>query len=61
MAGQTYTHRACAICRIDRNLKLLDDRDTKGRTLMVCTNCGSNIPVPGRKNPTWAELLADDQ
>jgi hypothetical protein len=60
MARQTCTHRACAICRTDRNFKVLDDRDAKGRTLMLCTNCGSKIPVPGQKNPTWTELTADD-
>jgi hypothetical protein len=40
---------------------VLNERDVKGRTLMVCTSCGSKLPVPGQKNPTWAELLAADE
>lgn len=60
MAAPRYTHRPCTVCRADRDFKVIAERDIKGRTLMVCTSCGSKIPVPGQKNPTWAELLADD-
>ena len=59
MSAPKYTHRRCAACRADRDFKMLNERDAKGRTLMVCTNCNSKTPVPGQKNPTWAELLAD--
>lgn len=61
MAAPKYTHRPCTVCRADRNFKVLAERDIKGRTLMVCTSCGSKIPVPGQKNPSWAELLTDDE
>ena len=60
MARTKYTHRSCAVCRVDRDFKTLDERDIKGRILMVCTRCSSKIPVPGQKNPTWAELLVSD-
>ena len=59
MAQARYTHRHCTVCRADKDFKVLEERDIKGRTLMVCTRCGSKIPVPGQKNPTWAELLVD--
>ena len=60
MAQAKYTHRHCTVCRADKDFKVLEEQDIKGRTLMVCTSCGSKIPVPGQKNPTWAELLVDD-
>jgi len=60
MAQSKYTHRHCTVCRADKDFKVLAEQDMKGRTLMVCTSCGSKIPVPGQKNPTWAELLVDD-
>lgn len=61
MARPKYAHRTCMVCRTDRDFKMLAERDIKRRLLMVCTQCGSKIPVPGQANPTWAELLADDQ
>jgi DNA-directed RNA polymerase subunit RPC12/RpoP len=61
MARPKYTRRPCTVCRAERDFKALDERDIKARTLMVCTSCNSKIPVAGQKNPTWAELLADDE
>lgn len=60
MARPRYMHKPCPVCRCGQNFKVLDERDVKGRTLMVCTRCNGKTPVPGQRNPTWAELLADD-
>lgn len=61
MVRPKYTHKTCKVCRTERDFKILTERDIKQRVLMVCTRCGSKIPVPGQPNPTWAELLAGGQ
>ena len=60
MTQARYTHRHCTICHADKDFKVIEERDIMGRMLIVCTRCGSKIPVPGQKNPRWAQLLEDD-
>ncbi len=42
-----YLHMTRQTRRGGQNFKVLEKRDVRACTLMVCTNCNGRVPVPG--------------